>query len=143
VCLSYYHKYNLLRDEILKSEQHLLRLLNFKLENKYEAYYQLLFLTLKNVSSPILVNNTATGVYNDRYIKHIGFIHSFFVKELQKIKEDWKVLFSIYYAYKIECEPDWKPSVFELAVEKKLETDGNFKTEYTSNEILLCNNIRF
>jgi len=55
-----------MRDTILKAEQHLLRILNFNLENKYEAYYQLLFLVLEKLKTTKVFNNLALGTYNDR-----------------------------------------------------------------------------
>jgi len=82
-------KYNSLRDEVLEAEQHLLRILNYDLENRFEAYYQLLFKVLESQDFPSEISEKALAVYND----------SFFLSELSDIKEDWRVLFSIYFIY--------------------------------------------
>jgi len=61
-------KYTKMRDEILKAEQHLLKILNFNLENPYEVHYKLMIAYLAQPKFlPAKAEKVAFAVFNDSY----------------------------------------------------------------------------
>jgi hypothetical protein len=54
------------------------------------------------------------------------------VKEVLEIKEDWRVLFSIKYAYGVNADEKSPRSEFENILEKKLNKDEKFNKDYLS-----------
>jgi len=81
-----------MRDEILKAEQHLLKILNFNLENIYEVEYKLMVAYLnqcKFLSSK--ASQIALGIFNDSY----------FILAEEEYKVEYRIPFSVLLACKI------------------------------------------